>query len=74
MKYLLLLALFGVIWWLWKKRNAAPPPSAHPDPQPERMVVCAHCGLHLPESDSVACGDVFYCCQAHRQAAETKSR
>lgn len=74
MKYLLLLALLGVVWWVWKKRTAVPPPAARPDPRPEKMVVCAQCGLLLPESDSIAVGDVHYCSEAHRQAAETGRR
>lgn len=70
MKYLLLLAFLGVLWWVWKKRSVEPPqpPARRPDPQAEKMVSCAHCGLLLPESDSLAAGDDFYCCEAHRQA------
>ena len=69
MKYLLLLAFLGVLWWVWKKRSVEPPqpPARRPDPQAEKMVSCAHCGLLLPESDSLAAGDDFYCCEAHRQ-------
>jgi len=70
MKYLLLLAFLGIVWWVWKKRNVEPlpPPAMRPDPPAEKMVVCAHCGLLLPESDSLAVGADFYCCEAHRQA------
>jgi len=68
MKYLLLLALFGVLWLAWKKR-AAPPP-ARPGRREENMVACGHCGLFVPEGDSVAAGPRRYCCEAHRQAGE----
>jgi len=71
MKYLLLFALLAVVWWSWKKRSAIPPPEAEVrrDPAPEKMLVCAHCGVHMPESDSVADGQAVYCSPAHRDAA-----
>jgi uncharacterized protein len=73
MKYLLLLVFLGILWWVWKKRTVEPPqpPARRPDPQPEKMVVCAHCGLLLPESDSLPGGENFYCCEAHRQAGSS---
>jgi uncharacterized protein len=74
MKFLLLLVLLGVVWWAWKKRAAVPPPAARPDPLAENMVVCAHCGVLLPESDGVAADGQFYCSEAHRQAAEAGRR
>ena len=71
MKYLLLLALIGVIWWMWKKRSALPQADGdvRRDREPEKMVVCAHCGVHLPESDSLTDGQAIYCNAAHRDAA-----
>jgi uncharacterized protein len=35
------------------------------------MVACTHCGVNLPQSESVADGDEHFCCEAHRQAART---
>lgn len=70
MKYLLLFALLGVIWWVWKKRSEQFPSdsSAPRDPAPEKMVTCAHCGVHLPESDALLDGGRAYCNVAHRDA------
>lgn len=70
MKYLFLFALLGVVWWMWKKRNEHLPPdiSAPRDPAPEKMVTCAHCGVHLPESDAIREGGRAYCTRAHRDA------
>lgn len=34
----------------------------------EDMVRCAHCGVHLPRSESFKAGDEFYCSAAHRDA------
>ena len=31
----------------------------------EDMVQCAHCGVHLPKSDSLLVGDRHFCCEAH---------
>jgi two-component system sensor histidine kinase PilS (NtrC family) len=45
MKYLLLIALVAAIWWVWKKRAQRPAPRTPGGARdPERMVVCAHCG------------------------------
>lgn len=69
LKYLLLLALGALLWWHWRKaRDGAVPPSETPRPV-ERMVRCAHCGVHLPESDALADGARHYCNAAHRDAA-----
>ena len=39
--------------------------------EPETMVQCAHCGVHLPTSDSFLVGNQYYCCEAHSKAAHT---
>lgn len=46
--------------------------SAQREPQPRRieaepMVACAHCGVHVPESEGVTAGGHFYCSQEHRR-------
>lgn len=75
MKYLLLLALIGVIWWRWKKRHERPTRFERTaDPKPENMVVCCHCGVHLPESDALNDGGQIFCGQAHLQAVRAKMR
>jgi uncharacterized protein len=33
------------------------------------VLACELCGLHVPESEGVRVGDVFYCCEAHRRQA-----
>lgn len=70
LKYLLLLILALVVWWAWKKRAENPPAADTPPPLPERMVRCAHCAVHLPESDALADGDRHFCNEAHRRAAQ----
>lgn len=34
----------------------------------EDMVRCAHCGVHLPKSESIMAGGQFFCGVAHRDA------
>jgi uncharacterized protein len=39
----------------------------------EDMVRCVHCGVHLPRSESVMSGELFYCSPDHRQLHQNKS-
>ena len=36
-------------------------------PASERMVACAHCGLHVPESEAVIVDGVGFCSPEHRR-------
>lgn len=76
MKYLLLFVLLVVVWSIWKKRNdTAKPDDLNQNPlAPENMLLCAYCGVHLPESDSVLDGERVFCCAAHRDAARVADR
>jgi uncharacterized protein len=31
----------------------------------ERMLACAACGVHVPESEGVKAAGQFFCCKAH---------
>jgi uncharacterized protein len=73
MKYFILLVVIaGVIWWLRTKRNNSDktqdPSSKSQNPQ--TMVRCAHCDLHLPQSDAVEGSLGVYCSASHRLAKE----
>jgi uncharacterized protein len=73
MKTLLLLALvFGVLWLVkGGRRGGADAASRQPSrpPAPQAMLACAHCGVHLPQSDALMdpAGRPF-CSDAHRLA------
>lgn len=73
LKYLLLFLLGLVVWWAWKKRPADPGAGERSAAAPvaERMVRCAHCGVHLPESDAVSDGQRHFCNEAHRRAGRS---
>ena len=75
---LLLLVVLLAAWWTFGRRRPAerdeprpgaaqPGPAAPPEPQ--AMLACAHCGVHLPGADAEldAQGRPF-CSEAHRLA------
>jgi uncharacterized protein len=78
MKYLLLIAVVVGVLWLVRARSSRlkPPPSRADQPakpvSPQAMVVCPHCGVHLPRSDAVAGAQGLYCSDAHRRARGDK--
>lgn len=78
MKYLLVLLVVLVVAWMLLRRRD--PPSAAPKPgagapgkpasaEPQPMLACAHCGMHLPQPEAQldAAGRPF-CSEAHRLA------
>lgn len=77
MKFLLwaLVAVVVVMWLTRSKKisSSASPnttePSAAPEPGStvERMVQCAHCGTHIPASESImAPSGAVFCSDEHR--------
>ena len=74
MSKLLLLLFLGLAAYLvfkaLRRRDGNDRRADRADPRaPERMVACAHCGVHLPESEAIADDGRHYCCAAHRQDA-----
>jgi len=63
----LILIVLGVVlaWWIIKRYRKSltkeePPPAAAED-----MVRCAHCGVHLPRSESHTGHGEFFCSEEH---------
>lgn len=52
------------------KRKSRPKPSS---PAVEVMVSCAHCGLHVPASESIESGGRYYCSEEHRRLGATRA-
>ena len=74
MKFLLLFFIFMVLLWQWrhareKKVNLAARKNA-PAPGTVEIVQCAHCGVHIPETDALKGSKGLYCTAQHRQARE----
>ena len=76
MKYLLVLAVvLAVIWFVRNHRRTAAPKKQAPPQQdalaePQDMVRCPVCSLHLPRADALPGPDGrLYCCADHRLRA-----
>lgn len=75
---LLFLLLLLAIFWIRKaltgktrsseERAAGPVSGAAADAgEPERVLACERCGVHVPESEGIVVAGHFYCCDEHRQ-------
>jgi uncharacterized protein len=60
----LLIAIAVVVYLLIKSYRKNVP--KQDNPVAEDMVRCAHCGVHLPKSESILAGGNFFCCAEHR--------
>ena len=63
----LIFIVLGIVfaWWVLSSYRKSltrgePPPAA-----PEDMVRCAHCGVHLPRSESHSGNGEFFCNEEH---------
>lgn len=78
MKYVVLIAVVLLVLWLLRPRRRvrddAPPPRGAEEVTAEPMVVCSHCGIHLPRSDSLPGRGGVFCGEAHRAAHEAAQR
>lgn len=75
MKYLLLIIVLAVVFYLLGQRRQRPPeaPAAPPaSPRPQAMLSCAQCGLHLPSSDALPGRGGVFCSAEHRAAYEAR--
>jgi uncharacterized protein len=74
LKYVILVVVILVAWFIitshLKKVGRARDDRAA---KHEDMVRCVQCGVHLPRSESVMSGELFYCSADHRQLHQSKS-
>jgi uncharacterized protein len=70
---LLRLIFIALIVWLFFRvvrgylnRNAGKMSPRNPSARIGTMVRCARCGLHVPESEALKCGEQYYCSARHR--------
>ena len=69
-KFFIILAL---IWfaYLYLKKAVSPKMHNREDSGPKQaevIIPCAHCGLHIPKSESIAINNIYFCSDAHRKA------
>lgn len=78
MKYLLLLLILGGLFFVLGARRARPREpqgreAAPPGPaQPQSMVRCAECGMHLPADEALPGKGGTFCSGAHRASFEAR--
>jgi uncharacterized protein len=73
--FLFLVAVFLLLWLLrgGQRRRRTPPPTARPTnpaAEPQPMLVCAECGVHLPRDEALPGKGGVFCGDAHRTAFE----
>ncbi|MGL6111174.1 MAG: PP0621 family protein [Rubrivivax sp.] len=71
MKYLIVILVVVVAGWLLLRSRSRDLPAKRgtaPDSQPQTMVQCRHCGVHLPRVDALLDHRGAFCTQAHRLA------
>jgi len=67
---LLVLVLVVLVAYAFVKALAAksrPSRGAPKQHAGERMVPCSQCGINLPESEALAAGAHYFCCDEHRR-------
>lgn len=75
MKYLLVLAVVLLAFYIWRNNRVtdrkdatrAPVPPPH---VPAIMVACLECGTHLPDTEAVRGRAGAYCCIEHQRQNE----
>ena len=70
-RLIFLFAIAAVVYLLLKSYRKDESANRKTEGEPEDMVRCAHCGVHLPVSESVRDGDLYFCSAAHRDAHRT---
>jgi uncharacterized protein len=67
--FFVLLALAVYVAWKWMQRASVTRVS-QPKPREmsaQAMVSCAHCGMHVPQSDALALDGRYFCSDEHRR-------
>jgi uncharacterized protein len=79
MKYVIWVAIiFAGLWWIRQQRSGANSPSKK-NKGSNVMLPCAHCGLHIPESEAVLGpaksngAQTPYCSQQHLQQHQDRA-
>ncbi|MFZ5555334.1 MAG: PP0621 family protein [Pseudomonadota bacterium] len=67
-KLILLGVVILVVYWVLRGYRRSLDRAGSEEPRTlENMVRCAHCGLHVPRSESVEQDGRFFCSEDHRR-------
>lgn len=81
-RLLFLAVVIAIIYWLLKSYRKQLPGKGVPKASDhgkatfghaEDMVLCVHCGVHLPKCESIQADGKFYCSEEHRRIHAGKS-
>jgi uncharacterized protein len=64
-KLILIVLAFALAWWVLRNYRRSMAREEPPAGAAEDMVRCAHCGVHLPRSESHPGGGSFFCSEEH---------
>jgi uncharacterized protein len=65
-KLLFIIAAFFIAWWILRGyRRSLMRDKRQNHRAVEDMVRCAHCGVHLPRSESRMSAGKLFCCEEH---------
>ncbi len=71
-----LLRIIIILFGLWlvlqiiKRALASRRDDSRRQPSIANMVVCAHCGVHLPELEAIQKNGKHYCCEEHLKVSK----
>ena len=72
-RLILIIVIIALIYWLLKSYSRKAHKQDEP-PKTQDMVSCAHCGIHLPKSESVLLEGKYYCSTAHSRDQADKQK
>ena len=63
--------IFAAIW-VWRRYISAPKRPRQPprEDEPAPMVRCAHCGVHIPQTEALTQDQRWYCSQKHLEQGQ----
>ncbi len=80
MNLIRLIAIAVLFWLLYRlilsllSKTRRPTTHQPPSHDGETMVRCEQCGLHVPKNQAFESGGKYYCCEEHKDNADSWKR